>query len=68
MIACVALMFQSEEPWPSWKMKTMIPNAAASERRLRITALTASTIERNARVSRISVRITTNASTYGKVP
>ena len=24
-------MFQSEEPWPCWKMKTTIPNAAASE-------------------------------------
>ena len=63
MIAWVAVMFQSEEPWPFWKMMTMSPNAAASERRLRITALTASTIERNARVSRISVRMSTNAST-----
>ena len=68
MIACVASMFQSEEPWPSWKMKTTIPNAAASESRFRITALIGSTIERNARVSRISVRIITNASTYGKLP
>ena len=50
MIAPVAVMFQSDEPWPFWKMKTMIPNAAASEMRLRIAALSASTIERNARV------------------
>ena len=67
MIACVAVMFQSEEPWPSWKMKTMIPNDAASERRLRITALTGRTIDRNARVRRISVRTSTNASRYGKL-
>jgi len=26
-------MFQREEPWPFWKMKTTIPNAAASETR-----------------------------------
>ena len=68
MIARVAVMFQSDEPWPFWKMKTMIPNAAPSEMRLRIAALIASTIERNARVSRMSVRIRTNASTYGKFP
>ena len=61
-------MFQSDEPWPFWKMNTMIPNAAASEIRLRSAALIGSTIDRNARASRISVRITTNASTYGKFP
>ena len=63
MIAWVAVMFQSEEPWPSWKMKTMIPNAAASETRLSITALIGSTIERKARASRIKVRTRTKAST-----
>ena len=56
-------MFQSDEPWPSWKMKTTIPYAAASEARLRIAALSGSTIERNARASRISVSTSTNAST-----
>ena len=34
-------MFQSDEPWPFWKMKTMIPYAAPSEMRLRIAALIA---------------------------
>ena len=68
MIAWVAVMFQSDEPWPHWKMITMIPNAAASEIRLSSTALTASTIDRNARVSRISVRISTNRMTYPKLP
>jgi len=43
-------------------MKTMIPNAAASESRFSTTALTARTIERNARVSRMSVRRRTRAS------
>jgi hypothetical protein len=43
-------------------MKTTIPKAAVSERRFSNTALTASTIERNARVSRISVRSRTRPS------
>ena len=46
----------------------MIPKAAASERRFRTIALSASTVERNARVSRISVRSRTSPSTYGKLP
>ena len=66
MIDWVASMSQSDEPWPCWKTNTTTPNAAASETRLSSTALTASTIERNARVSRIRVRISTRASTYGE--
>ncbi len=42
-------MFQSEEPCPCWKMKTTIPNAPASETRLRRAALSGRTIERKAR-------------------
>ena len=68
MIACVASMSQSAEPWPCWKTKTTIPNAAASETRLSSTALSASTSERNARASRIRVSTSTKASTYGKLP
>ncbi len=68
VIACVAVMFQSDDPWPIWKMNTTIPKAAPSEMRLRIAALIGSTIERKARVSRTSVRMSTNASTYGKLP
>jgi hypothetical protein len=57
-------MFQIEcAPWPCWKMKTTIPMAAASETRLRSTALSGRTSERKARASRISVRSATKAST-----
>jgi hypothetical protein len=58
----VASMFQSEEPCPCWKTNTTIPKAATSESRFSSTALIASTIERNARVSRISVTIIKRAS------
>ena len=44
-------------------MKTMIPNAAPSEMRFRMTALSGSTIDRNARISKTKVTRTTNAST-----
>ena len=69
MIDCVAGTLQiAFEPWPSWKMKTMIPNAAPSEMRFRIAALIGSTIERNARVRSRIVSSTTKPSTYGKLP
>ena len=55
-------------PWPCWKMKTTIPNAMPSEIRFITTAFIASTTERNARISRMNVRMITNASTYGKLP
>src|SRR5438128_2744019 len=52
MIDCVACTPQIDcEPCPSWKMNTMIPYAAASETRLRITAFSGSTSERNARAA-----------------
>ena len=64
MIDCVAGTLQiASEPWPCWKMKTMIPNAAPSETRLRIAAFSGSTSERNARASRMNVSRTTNPST-----
>jgi len=45
-----------------WKMKTMIPYAAPSETRFRITAFRGRINDRNARVSKI-VRSTTNSKT-----
>ncbi len=64
MIDCVAGTPQiAFEPWPIWKMKTMIPNAAPSEMRLSSAALIGSTIERNARMSSRIVSSTTSAST-----
>jgi hypothetical protein len=53
LIACIASIPQIPEPCPSWKTMTTIPNAAASETRLRITALSGSTSDRNARASRM---------------
>ena len=53
MIAWVAGTPQiASEPWPCWKMKTMIPYAAPSETRFKITAFSGSSNERNARASR----------------
>ena len=60
-MAWLASRPQSDDPWPCWKTNTMIPKAAASESRFSTTALTASTTDRNARVSRIRVRIKTSA-------
>ncbi len=69
MIASVGWTFQiASAPWPCWKMKTMIPKAAASEIRFRITALTARKTERNARIRRTKVSRITKASTYGNFP
>ena len=59
---------QIDEPSPCWKMNTTIPYAAASENRFSTTAFAARTIERNARVSRMSVRIITTAMAYGRNP
>jgi hypothetical protein len=62
--ASVACTFQiASEPCPSWKTKTTIPYAAPSETRLRITALSGSTTERKARISRTNVRMRTNRRT-----
>ena len=64
MITPVACTPQIDsDPWPCWKMKTMIPNAAPSETRLSTTALIGSRIERNARISSTKVSRITNAST-----
>ncbi len=63
-VACTPQM--ASDPWPCWKMKTMIPKAAPRESTFRITAFSGSTSERNARASRMKVRITTKASTSGK--
>ena len=52
MIDCVAGTFQIAcEPWPCWKMKTMIPNAAPSETRFRMTAFNGRISDLNARAS-----------------
>ena len=40
------------EPWPCWKMKTMIPYAAPSETRFSMTAFSGSSSERKARASK----------------
>src|SRR5262249_48812612 len=54
------------EPCPCWKTSTTTPNAAASESRFNKIALSASTIERNARISRISVSIRTRREDVGQ--
>src|SRR5438876_12439652 len=56
LIACIASIPQVPEPCPSWKTMTTIPNAAASETRLRITALSGSTSDRNAREQDVGQR------------
>ena len=54
MIDCVACTFQiASEPWPCWKMKTMIPYAAPSETRFSMTAFNGSMSDRNARASKM---------------
>ena len=69
MIDCVAWTFQiASEPWPCWKMKTMIPYAAPSETRFSITAFNGRMSERNARASSRYVSRITKPSTYGKLP
>ena len=57
-LAAVALLEDEDE----------IPNATPSETRFSNTAFSASTTERNARISRMNVSRTTNASTYRKFP
>ena len=69
MMASVAGTPQiASEPFPFWKTITMIPNAAPSDRRLRMTAFTARNTERKARMRRMSVRMITNASMRGNFP
>ena len=69
MITPVACTPQIDsDPWPCWKMKTMIPNAAPSDTRLSSTALTGSSTDRKARISSTNVSRITNASTYGNFP
>src|SRR5918994_426293 len=52
-------------PTPSWKTSTNSPYAAPTESRLTAIAVSATTIERKARVSRTNVRARTKAITIG---
>jgi hypothetical protein len=62
MVASVACTPQiAWAPCPSWKMKTMMPNAAPSDARLRTTALSGRKTDRNARIRSRKVRRTTKA-------
>ena len=53
----------ASEPWPICQKKTIDPNTAASESRLRITALIGSSTDRNVRTSSTNVITEINAST-----
>ncbi len=54
-------------PWPTpcWKTSTRIPYAAATDRQLRMIALAATTIERNATSISPNAKTSTKATTMG---
>ncbi len=56
------------EPWPSCQNQVSRPKVAASEIRFMATAFTASTSERNARVSSSRVASATRLNISGKLP
>ena len=56
---------KSSLPTPSWNTSTISPYAAPTESRLSAIAFAGTTIERNATVSRMKLKPSTNANTIG---
>ncbi len=65
MIPPIAVKPSSDCRWPSWKIQTRTPYAAATESRLRTIALTGMTIERNVVMSSRNASVSTNTKTHG---